>query len=253
GGLGLVAATFALQALVAAGPAQLPRLSEVGMDWRVSVFTLVVTMVVALACSAIPAIRFLRGDALSGLREGGRSGTAGASRQRARAVLVSAQMAFALVALVASGLLLRSFERLHAVRPGFDAEGVATVWVALPQVRYPNDTVVVRFYSNLEERAKQLPGVTAFGVTSRLPLQQAMGMDSDPMLAEGKWDPSKKIGALQLYSEADAGYFKAMGISLVAGRMFDRMDAQRGEETLISTETAKTVFGDSTGAAAIGK
>jgi putative ABC transport system permease protein len=251
-GFGLAAATLALRGLVAAGPAQLPRLSEVGMDWRVMVFTLAVTVVVAVACSAIPAIRFLRGDALSGLREGGRAGTAGASRQRARGVLVAAQMAFALVALVASGLLLRSFQRLHAVRPGFNPDGVATVWVALPQMRYKNDTTVVRFYANVVERAKQLPGVTAFGLSSRLPLQ-SNGMDQDPMLVEGKWDPSKKIGALQMYSTADAGYFKAMGIQLVAGRTFDRMEVQRGDESIISTETAKTVFGDSTGASAIGK
>jgi len=249
---GLVAATFVLRALVAVGPAQLPRLSEVGMDWSVAVFTLVVTAIVAVACSAIPAIRFLRADALSGLRDGGRGGTAGASRQRARGILVAAQMAFALVALVASGLLLRSFERLHAVRPGFNPDGVATVWVALPQLRYKNDTAVVRFYANLAERAKHLPGVTAFGVSSRLPLQNG-DMDQDPLLVEGQWDPSKKLGSLQLYSIADAGYFKAMSMQLVAGRMFDRMEQQRGDESIISTETAKLMFGDSTGASALGK
>jgi predicted permease len=251
--LGLSAATVALRLLVAAGPAQLPRLSEVRMDGRVVAFTLLVTVLVAVACSAIPAIRFLRGDALSGLREGGRSGTAGASRQRARAILVAAQMAFALVALAASGLLLRSFQRLHTVRPGFNPTGVATLWVSLPQVRYPRDTQVVRFYSQVVERAKQLPGVTAFGLTSRIPLSSTGDMDQDPMLVEGKWDPSKKIGQLQMYSVADAGYFKAMGISLVAGKIFDRMEVQRGDESIISTQTAKEVFGDSTGVSALGK
>jgi predicted permease len=250
--LGLVVATFVLRALVEAGPAQLPRLSEVGMDWSVAAFTLVVTAIVAVACSTIPAIRFLRGDALSGLRDGGRGGTAGASRQRARGILVAAQMALALVALVASGLLLRSFERLHAVRPGFNPDGVATVWVSLPQLRYKNDTAVVRFYANLAERAKHLPGVTAFGVSSRLPLQMG-DMDQDPLLVEGQWDPSKKLGSLQLYSIADAGYFTAMGMQLVAGRMFDRMEQQRGTESIISTETARLMFGDSTGASALGK
>ncbi len=250
--LGLVVATFSLRALVAAGPGQLPRLSEVGMDWSVAAFTLVVTTVVAVACSTIPAIRFLRGDALSGLRDGGRGGTAGASRQRARGILVAAQMALALVALVASGLLLRSFERLHAVRPGFSPSGVATVWVSLPELRYKNDTAVVRFYANLAERAKHLPGVTAFGVSSRLPLQNG-DMDLDPLLVEGQWDPSKKLGSLQLYSIADAGYFAAMGMQLVAGRMFERMEQQRGDESIISTASAKLMFGDSTGASALGK
>ena len=143
--LGLVVATFALRALVEAGPAQLPRLSEVGMDWRVAAFTLVVTAIVAVACSAIPAIRFLRADALSGLRDGGRGGTAGASRQRARGILVAAQMALALVALVASGLLLRSFERLHAVRPGLQSgrrrDGVGLASSASIQERHVRSCV----------------------------------------------------------------------------------------------------------------
>ena len=64
-------------------------------------------------------------------------------------------------------------------------------------------------------------------------------LDQDPMLVEGEWDPSKKLGPLQMYINADAGYFKAMGIPLVAGRMFDRMERQRGDESIISTETAK--------------
>ncbi len=251
--LGLVAATLSLRALVTAGPAQLPRLSEVGMDWRVVAFTIVVTMLVAIACSAMPAIRFLRGDTLTGLRDGGRGGTVGASRQRARGVLVAAQMAFALIALVASGLLLRSFERLRSLRPGFDAKGVAAVWVSLPKLHYKNDTAVVRFYANVVDRAKHLPGVTAFGLSARLPLEPEGNIDSDPMLVEGKWDPSKKIGQLVMYSPANDGYFKAMGIQLVAGRMFDRMEVQRGDESIISTEVAKRIFGDSTGQSAIGK
>src|SRR5206468_9384512 len=111
-----------------------------------------VAVVVAVVCSAIPAVRFLRGDPLSGLREGGRGGTAGGRRQRSRSALVIAQVAFALVVLAASGLLLRSFQRLHAVRPGFDADGVATLWVAVPSLRYPGDSNVVRFFAQLTDR-----------------------------------------------------------------------------------------------------
>ena len=103
-------------------------------------FTLVVATLVAVACSAIPAIRFMRSDALSGLRDGGRGGTVGGKRQRARAVLVAGQMALALVVLAASGLLLRSFQRLRAVHPGFNPDGVATLWLSLPSIRYPGDS-----------------------------------------------------------------------------------------------------------------
>src|SRR4029078_464049 len=108
-----------------------------------------------MSYSAIPAIRFMRSNPLSGLRDGGRSGTVGRAKQKARAVLVAAQMAFALVVLAASGLLLRSFQRLHAVRPGFVADGVGTVWLALPELRYPRDSALLRFYARLPERASQ--------------------------------------------------------------------------------------------------
>jgi len=111
---GLGAAAIGIHLLVNAGPAQIPRLPEVHVDLAVIGFTLGVGTLVALACSAIPAIRFMRGDALSGLRDGGRSGTTGSRRQRARGALVSAQVALALVVLATSGLLLRSFQRLRA-------------------------------------------------------------------------------------------------------------------------------------------
>jgi predicted permease len=161
-------------------------------------------------------------------------------------------MAFALVVLAASGLLLRSFQRLHAVRPGFTSDGVATLWLALPTSRYANDTSVVRFYSRLTERTVQLPGITAAGISSRLPLQ-ANGMDADPFYVEGDAGSATKIPPLELYSTVDAGYFKALSIPLLAGRMFDRGDRQSGNEAIISSETSIRFFHDSTGRAAIGK
>src|SRR6185312_8115942 len=100
--LGIGVATVAIHMLVSAGPSQIPRLAEVHVDGAVVAFTLVVG---ALACSTIPAGRFLRPQPLAGLRDGGRGGTVGAHRQRARAALVAAQVAFALVVLAASGLL----------------------------------------------------------------------------------------------------------------------------------------------------
>jgi len=250
--LGTAVAYAAIRMLVAAGPAEIPRLAEVHVDASVVLFTLGVAALVAVACSAIPAIRFMRGDPLSGLRDGGRAGTAGGHRQRARSALVAAQMAFALVVLAASGLLLRSFQRLHAVRPGFTPDGVATLWLALPSSRYANDTSIVRFYSQLTDRAALLPGITAVGIASRLPLQPN-GMNQDPFYAEGDVGSATKIPPLELYSTVDAGYFKALGIPLLAGRTFDRIDRQRGDEAIISSETSIRFFHDSTGRAAIGK
>ena len=121
--MSIAVAMVATRLLVSAGPSGIPRLAEVHVDATVAAFTIVVAALVALACSAFPAIRFVRGNPLAGLRDGGRGGTVGGRRQRTRGSLVVAQVALALVVLAASGLLLRSYQRLHAVRPGFDADG----------------------------------------------------------------------------------------------------------------------------------
>ena len=250
--LGLGASAVATRLLVSAGPSAIPRLTEVQVNGTVVAFTLVVAVLVAMACSAFPAIRFLRGNPLAGLRDGGRGGTAGGKRQRTRGALVVAQVALALVVLATSGLLLRSFQRLHAVRPGFDAEGVATLWVAAPNLRYPNDSSVVRFFMNVVDQVAHLPGVRNAGLSSRLPLSNE-GMNQNPVYVEGDATTATKIPPLAVYVTADSGYFRAMGIPLIAGRVFDRLDRQRPEEAIISVETARSVFHDSTGRTALNK
>src|SRR5690348_11400106 len=194
----------------------------------------------------------MRGNPLSGLREGGRGGTAGGARQRTRSVLVAAQVAFALVVLATSGLLLRSFQRLHAVKPGFDASDVATLWLAVPENRYPGDSSVVRFYSRLTERVGQLPGIQAVGVTSRVPLSN-QNMNSNPFYVEGDASTATKIPPLEVFVTIDSGYFRTMRIPLIAGRNFDRLDRQNPDEAIISQETARVFFHDSTGQKAINR
>src|SRR3954462_6637290 len=250
--LGLGGTVIATRLLVSAGPTGIPRLAEVAVDGEVVAFTLLVAILVAVVCSAFPAIRFVRGNPLAGLRDGGRGGTAGGRRQRIRGALVVAQVALALVVLATSGLLLRSFQRLHAVRPGFDPEGVATLQVSAPNLRYPTDTSVVRFFMNVSDRVAQLPGVRHVGISSHLPLSN-QGMNLNPVYVEGDVTTAKKIPPLAIYVTADSGYFRAMGIPRVAGRGFDGRDRQHPGEALISVETARTVFHVSTGRAALNK
>lgn len=250
--LGIGAAVIATRLLVRAGPAAIPRVAEIGVDATTVGFTIVVAALVTAACSSFPAIRFLRANALAALRDGGRGGTAGGQRQRTRGALVVAQVALALVVLASSALLLRSYQRLHAVRPGFDADGVATLWVAAPNKRYPTDTTVVRFFTTLMERTAQLPGVHAVGITGRLPLGN-QGMNQNPFYVEGDATYDRKIPPLEVYVTADSGYFRAMGIPLIAGRLFDRLERQRPDEAIISQQTAKAFFHDSTGRAALNK
>jgi putative ABC transport system permease protein len=249
---GLAVAWASVRALVAAGPSEIPRLAELGMDVPTVLFAVGLAIVVAIVCSLIPALRIGRVELQVALREGGRSGTAGKAQHRLRATMVALQIALALVVLAGSGLLLRTFERLHAIRPGFDATNVATFWMSLPSARYPNDTAVVRFYDRLIDRARQLPGVRAVAISSRLPLV-AEGMNINPFYVEGDESAKTKIPPLQIYTTVDSGYFHAMGIPLLAGKTFDRIGVQRGNEAIISQGTAQQFWQDPTGRAALGK
>ncbi len=252
--VGLAIAALGIRALVHASgaAARIPRLAEVHVDATVAAWTVAAAALVALVCSVLPAIRFLRAGPLSGLRDGGRGGTIGGHRQRARSALVAAQVAFALVVLAASTLLLRSLERLRGVRPGFNPDGVATVWLDLPRQRWPNDTAVVQLYARLVEHVAQLPGVAAAGVASNLPTINN-GLNENPVYVEGDVSTGAKIPPLETYVKVDSGYFRALGIPLLAGRTFDRLERQRGDEAVINQETARDVFHDSTGLTALNK
>jgi putative ABC transport system permease protein len=252
GVVGLALAAAAIRLLSTKGPDTIPRLAELRIDATTLGFALAVSMLVAFVCSIVPALRIGRVDLSHALREGGRGGTAGKARQRIRTTLVAAQIALALVALASSGLLLRTFQRLNAVRPGFDMAGLGTYWVSLPGARYPNDTAATRFYTQLLDRVRALPGVSAAGVSSRLPLM-ANGMSKDPFYPEGDPNYASKIPPLQLYTTTDGGYFRAMSIPLLAGRTFERAEMQRPGEAIVSRATAVQFYGDSTGQAVIGK
>jgi len=253
GALGLLIAAVGVQALVHAGPSELPRLADVRLDGWVVLFTLVVTALIAAACSAIPATRVGRTELASVLREGGRGGTSGRARHRVRGALVAAQIALALVVLAGSGLLLRSFQRLHAVQPGWNADHLATLWVSLPELRYPGDSSVARFYSQLATRVAALPGVRAVGLASRLPLA-SHGENSGPIWVEGDASAALKIPPLQLFITTDGGFFHTMGIPLLAGRTFLPIDGgQHGNEAIVNRVTAERFWHDSTGERALGK
>jgi len=252
GAAGLAVATIAVRLLVRAGPADIPRLAEVGVDATAVLFTVALTALVAVFCSVIPALRIGRVHLSNALREGGRSGTSGRVQQRVRGALVAAQIALALVVLAGSGLLVRTFQRLHAVRPGFDPQHVMTFWMSPSRARYPNDSAVGRFYATLETRVGALAGVQAVGLSSRLPLE-AFGMNQNPLYPEGDPSYATKIPPLQINTVVNGTYFRAMGIPLLAGRTFDRLDLQRDGEAVVSRHTAVQFWRDSTGVAAIGK
>src|SRR5688572_107398 len=252
GALGVAVAWVAIRALVLAGPADIPRLAELRIDAPTVLVAILVSLLAAAITSIIPALRLGRAPLSSTLRDGGRGGTSGRAQRRLRGAMVSVQIALALVVLAGSGLLLRTFQRLNAVRPGFDAANVQTFWLSLPSVRYANDSVVVRFWSTLTDRVAALPGVRSVGISSRLPLLP-FGMNQNPFYAEDDPTSATKIPPLQIYSSTDGGYFDAMDIPLLAGRTFDRLGVQRLGDAIISQRTAEHFWKDPSGRAAIGK
>jgi predicted permease len=250
--MGLAIAWVAVRALVTAGPADIPRLAELGIDPPTVAFTIAIAVLVALGCTAIPVLRIGRADLSKSLREGGRGGTAGRVRHRVRGALVAAQMAMALVVLAGSGLLVRTFQHLSSVKPGFNPEHVATFWISLPPARYPNDTAEVRFYSQLTDRVAKLPGAQVVGLTSRVPLNPN-GADWNPYYPENDASFANKLPPLEIFSAINGDYFRALEIPVIAGRTFAGLDAQRSDEAVISRRVAEIFYHDSTGASAIGK
>lgn len=253
GAVGLAVAALGIDVLVRLGPAELPRLAEVRVGASVIAFTLVVTALVVLACGAIPLLR-LGGESLGLImREGGRGGTEGRARQRARGVLVIAQFALAVVILAGSGLLYRSFRALHDVRPGWSGDHVATFWLSLPAAGYPDDSAVVRFAARLTEAVAQVPGVRSVGLSSRLPLEQE-GSSTSPIWVEDDPSALQQLPPLQLVTTIDGGYFRTLGIPVIAGRAFRSLDhEQRPDEAIVNRATAELFWHDSTGVRALGK
>ena len=254
---GLVLAWAAVRALVASGAGgadtgSIPRLAELRIDAGTVGFTLVIAAMVAMVCGVIPALRLGSGSLESALRQDGRGGTAGRTQHRVRGALVVGQIALALVVLAASGLLLRTYSRLNAVTLGFDPRNVITFWLSAPRARYPTSAAITRFHAQLTERVAALPGVRVVGLTSRLPLEQE-GMNANPYYAEGDVSSTTKVPPLQIFTTVDDGYFRAMGIPLIAGRGFEPMSRQRADEAIISRRTAWQFYRDSTGKEAVGK
>jgi predicted permease len=234
--LGVVAAWLALPMLLRAAPNSIPRLAEIRLDGMVFVFAALIAVVSALIFGAVPAIRYTRPAVLTMLRHGGRSATDHPDRQRGRQLLVIAQTAMALVLLVGSGLLARSFARLIAIDQGFVPDNVMTFRVALPETAYPKPPDAQNFTMQLVERLSQLAGVEAAGATSELPLAgstsgTAYEFEGQP-LAEGQMPP------LIHYSSVTSGYFTTLRIPLLRGSNFDTSDYREGARNVIVNKAA---------------
>jgi putative ABC transport system permease protein len=217
---GVLLALWLTAALSARAEAGIPRLGEVSVDAATLGFTLLVSLVAGIGFGLIPALRAGRADLQAALKDGDRSGTPGG--HRARGMLVASQVALSLMLLVGAGLLLKSFARLQQVDLGFEPERVLTARVSLPDARYPGPAQQAAFFDGLVRRVEALPGVSAAGTVSWLPLS---GLRSATDLwIEGRPIPPPDTRPGAHIQAVTPDYFRAMGIPLREGRTFAASD-----------------------------
>jgi len=222
GALGLALAAVALRVGVSWLPENLPRIHEIGLDWQVVLFAIVLAVVTGMVCGLAPAFAALRTGVNETLKEGGRTGMAGSGHARLRSALVIGEIAIALVLLVASGLLLRSFEKMRAVDLGFRPDHILAASYSLPQQQYATHAAVNEFNDELIRRVQQLPGVTSVGLTSFLP---ASGNNTNStFVAEGYIPPRGAGMNLATTVTVQGDYLQAMGVRLLSGRFFTPAD-----------------------------
>lgn len=242
GVLGIVLAWFALRAFLAFGPGQMPRLNEVAINTGVLLFTFVVCVGSGILFGVTPAIEASRPALTDSLKEMNRSSSSASAHRTHRALLVF-EVALALMLMVGSGLLIRSFVRLSGVNPGVQSDHVITAAISLPN-RY-TDPQVRQFWQQFLERVQSLPRVKAAGITMSLPPN--LLEISNPFTVEGQgYDRQRR---LQLAEEMTVSpdYFHALGIPLMKGRFFspaDRVEGDKDPMIVVINETmAKQYFG----------
>ncbi|HJY28352.1 MAG TPA: ABC transporter permease, partial [Pyrinomonadaceae bacterium] len=233
GVVGLLFGYWSLQLIVAWGVTEIPRLSEMRLDYRVFIFTLVVSVLTGLIFGLAPTIGAAKTDLTSALKEGSRGATAG--RNRLRQTLVIAEVALALVVLIGAGLLLSSFSRLLAVKPGFNPQHLLTMRIGLNSQQYTKSADKKRFVSELNARLEAVPGVESVGIGDDLPIA---GTDSSTSL-KVQDQPATSADALISVGlhVISPHYFDALGTRLLKGRFFTERDRADAPSVFIINET----------------
>ena len=248
GGLGLLGAFWGVVGLVALAPENLPRLDSVSISFPIFVFAILLTTAVAAGLGAFTAARAISGDLRKGLVEGGRGQAGSQGGQRVGRIVVAAQIAITLVLVVGAGLLGRSLMKVLEVDPGFRVDKIVTMDVSLPWIDDPKArTGQAIFFSNLIDRLKQIPGVRKVGATSGLPMTG--GLPDGMFLLMTQSEVPKNLddfGALSQQKErignadfcaATDGYFQALGIPLIRGRIFDERDGLNSPQVAVISES----------------
>lgn len=222
GAVGVGLAWGALRVVRATAPSALPRVEDIGLDPAVLAFALMLSIVASLLFGLVPVARFAT-PRLAALRDGGRSASEGRDRHRTRSALVVAEVSLALVLLVASGLMFRTFHALGQVDPGFvRGEELLTLDLSIPRSLSTNAEMTMRRHEEIIRRIERIPGVRSVGLASSL-VMDGTGM-SNPMLVEDHPLPEGQVVQSRRMKWISPGYFETMGTRLLAGRLITWAD-----------------------------
>ena len=248
--LGLALAYGALRILVAIAPMGIPRIHEIGIDGRVLLFTLAITLLSSLLFGSIPIFKYAGARLNASLREGGRSLSQSREQHRARNVLVVVQVALALVLLICSGLMIRTFRALMHVPPGFvGADTVQTFRFYVPEAQIPDteDERVVRMEEEILNKLAAIPGVSSVGFSSSLPMD--MEDSNDLLFAQDRSYAEGDIPPIRRFKFISPGFFRTLGTPLVAGRDITWTDMyQKIPVALVSENFAREYWHDANNA-----
>ncbi|HYL62157.1 MAG TPA: ABC transporter permease [Candidatus Methylomirabilis sp.] len=213
-------------------PEGIPHLQQAGLDARVLVFTLVVSLASGVLFGVVPALRKPSSELLAG-KEARQT-----TRVLLRQILVASQVAVSLILLTSAGLLLQSLWKLEALPLGMNAQNVVTAQIALAEYRYPTPERQVAFFDRLEGRLQQVPGVTAVGLSDTLPPSGGMRATIYSQIeTPGRPRPAEGTGGMVGWRSVSPGYFQALGVPIIRGRTFTVADQAAGENPLILSET----------------
>ena len=216
GALGLTYAHAGVRLIMAFLADKIPHSIEVGLDAKVLGFTAGISLFAGMLAAVLPALRLTRADVNQSLKQGLGRTDANSSGQRTRSILVVSEVALSLILLVGAGLMIRSFQELHGVNPGFDSHNVITMTAMVSRAKFPDPAQQVRFFEQVLQRVRALPGVESAGVVDDIPLDN--GGSHQPVAIEGR-----PMVPMSEQPEVDvrlvsAGYMNAMRIPIVRGR-----------------------------------
>jgi predicted permease len=242
--IGLGLAYGALRILIATAPAGLPRVSDIGIDAPVLFFTLIVALIASVLFGSIPVLKYAGVRLSTGIREGGRANSQSREQHRTRSGLVVVQVALALVLLICSGLMIRTFHALTRVQPGFvRPDELQTFRVFIPEAQVKEPESVTRMEEAILRKIESISGVKSVAITSGVPMSNYRSMDpilvEDHSLAEGQFPP------LRLFRSVSPGSFSTLGTTLIAGRDFTWGELyKRIPVAILSESTAREYWPD---------